>query len=79
MVPVGMIELNKAHSSFHETPRQQAVSGKARFLWILDSIQVERLFAFSTRIHQFRCAGLHSIGHFVRIDASCNFFVTGFC
>ena len=78
MIPVSVIELDESYSSFHQPSCQQTVSRKARLLWILDAVQIQRLLALIAGVHQFRCTGLHAIRHFVSVDASCNLFITGF-
>ena len=67
-VPVGVVKLDEPRAALHQPPGQQTVVGKTR-LTPIDAIEVERGLGFLGKIHQFRRAGLHAIGHLVRGDA----------
>ncbi len=76
MIPVGVIELDEAHTTFDETPRQKTVVRKAALAWF-GSIHGQRFFGFFTEIDQFGSAGLHTISHLVGFDARLDLGIAG--
>ena len=68
VIPIGVIELDEAHSSLHQAAGQQAIVSitcLARF----GAIHFESLLRLLSEIDQFRSAGLHPVRHFVGRNA----------
>ena len=78
VIPVGVIELNKAHASFDESAGEQAIAGVGGF-FSGAPVQGEGGLIFAREIHEFRRAGLHAVGCFVAIEAGEDFRITGGC
>ncbi len=76
VIPVGVIELNKAHASFDESAGEQAIAGVGGF-FSGAPVQGEGAFIFAREIHEFRRAGLHAVGCFVAIETGEDFRITG--
>jgi len=70
-IPAGMIDLDEANTSFGESAGKENIGGEAGFAG-LGSVEVEGLFGFLGKVHQFRCTGLHAVSHFVGFDAGCD-------
>ena len=77
MIPVRMIKLHEPHTAFSKSAGQQTITGEAGFSGIFDTVQIQSLFGFSCRIHQFRRTGLHSIGHLIGVDPCRDLAITG--
>ena len=75
MVPVGVVQLDKANAAFDHAACQQAVGGEGRLSWDC-SVEIECTFAFGAEVREFRGGGLHGEGRFAGFDSSANFGVT---
>ncbi len=77
MIPVCVVQLNETHPAFDQATRQQTVSAKlVSFGFLIHTFQ--GCLVFTGGVHQFRRAGLHSIGHLVRINTRTDFLIAGF-
>src|ERR1043165_9800238 len=74
-VPVGMIELHEANTSFHQPSGQEAIVGERRFV-LFDAVKLERGIAFTGKVDQVRRARLHYCCTIVRRDPGCDFRVS---
>src|SRR4051812_19331393 len=68
MIPVAMVQLNKANAAFRKTASEQAVR-RERAIARLCTIHFERLRWLLTHIYQVRNARLHAKRHLVLCDA----------
>ena len=76
-VPVGVIELHEAHSTFDQATGQETVGGKGCFPGFY-AIAVEGVLLLLAEVHEFRCARLHAVGHLIGIETGKNLGVTCF-
>ena len=68
LVPAPVVELDKADSAFGESPRQDAIGGKASRFARLRTIKLEGRGGFAREVGQFGYRGLHPKGQFVVVD-----------
>ena len=77
MIPIGVIQLNKANSSFHESSCQETISSKRSFLRIFYTVEVQCFLGLSICGHQLRRTRLHLKRHFVSVDSGGNLRIAG--
>lgn len=75
LVPRFMEELHETNAALDQTPREEAIVGEGGCTGF-GAVHFQDMFGLFSDIHQFGRAGLHAIGHFVRIDARRDFRIS---
>ncbi len=76
VIPIGVVELDKAYASFDESAGEQAIAGVGGF-FSGAPVQGEGGLIFAREIHEFWRASLHAVGCFVAIEPGEDFRISG--
>ena len=76
VVPVVVIDLNKAHSALDQTPGHEHAVGKAAGLSGFFAVHFIDVLGLLGDVGQFRHAGLHAEGHLVLLYPRVGFRIT---
>src|SRR4051794_5926692 len=69
MVPVAMVQLDKAYAAFRQTAREDAVGGEGSGLTRVLAVEVKRPGGLFREVGQLRNRRLHAVRHLVLRDA----------
>ena len=77
LIPAGMHQLYKSHTSLEQPSGDEAVVGEAAFGVHVGSVAIEYVLWFIRKIDEFWHTGLHPIGHLILCDAGVDLRITG--
>src|SRR5262245_52532694 len=78
IIPAGVREHDKTDTSFHHSPREQAVDGVWMCRLLVHTVHLQDMFRFAGEIEQAGCFHLHSKGELVRVHARADLEIAGF-